>query len=336
MLKGFSESKVLLVIAGVAGLIATISSARLMLAISESAVGCVSADSVASCGGLSVLAWTAAGAFFLAVVAIGIRWIAMAIARAPFGVLERIAVASVLIAILGIGILAIRAGARSDAAALAIFNLDEKNPVPDSTIDPETQGSPSAARKSSPDPMIRHPFPEVPQSRKGLAFETDPFKAESVAEQEWLDRNGYPNAEQWVAYSTAGDIQLEAAALAGDKSADAMFAQRQLIHGDEAALERMLTAGADGNMFALELLAATLIGPKQDPVAGYAMSRVVEMRGNVRIGFVRDAMFNTPLSPQERIEAEQEAVQIYQTLLRLQRKIRGGDSPAVDVRPIDG
>ncbi len=330
-----SGNQRLLATAVAAGLIAVVASVRLLLEIEESSLRCAGANSAVNCGGMSALAWTAAGGFLISLVALAVRWSAMAKARVSLGVVERIAIASVLVAIVGVGIFTFREDTGSDGIR-AIRSPNTDGSSSDSVVASNRRGAISEADRGGASPKFRHPFPEVPRSRKGLALETDPFMAESVAEQEWLDRNGYPNAAQWAAYSTAGDIQLEAAALAGDETAAAMLAQRQLINGDETALERMLTAGATGNTFALELLASTMIGPKQDPVAGYAISRVVEMRGNIRIGFHRDAMFNTPLSPMERIEAEQEAVEMYQRMLRLQRTLLGDNSPLVDVRPIGG
>jgi len=330
-----SGNQRLLVTAAAAGLIAVVASVRLLLEIQENPLRCFAANSAANCGGMSALAWTAAGGFLISFVALAMRWAAMAKARVSFGVAERIAIASVLVAIVGVGILTFREGTGSDGVR-AIWSPNTDGSSSDPAVASNRRGAIFEADREGASPKFRHPFPEVPQSRKGLALETDPFMAESVAEQEWLDRNGYPNAAQWAAYSTAGDIQLEAAALAGDKSAAAMFAQRQLINGDETALERMLTAGATGNTFALELLASTLVGVKKDRVSGHALSRVAEMRGNIRTGFVREAMFSPPLSPLERVEAENEAAEMYKRMLRLQRTMLGANSPPVDMRPIGG
>lgn len=70
---------------------------------------------------------------------------------------------------------------------------------------------PLPATKSSLDSRIAqsantlNPFAHLPQSRIGMALESDPFVAESSQEQQWLDRNGFPNSEQWKAYSSAPD-----------------------------------------------------------------------------------------------------------------------------------
>ena len=329
------SGKMLLATAAFAAVIAVIASVRLFLQIEENAIRCVGANSGANCGGMSALVWAAVAALLICLVALAIRWAAMVKARISLGILERIAIASVSVAIVVTGVLTLLDSAGSTGVRAGL-TADGARPSLAPKAASDGRRAITETDRESASPKFRHPFPDVPQSRKGLALETELFMAESVAEQEWLDRNGYPNAAQWAAYSTAADVQLEAAALAGDKTAAAMFAQRQFIQGDETAIERMLTAGATGNTFALELLASTLIGPKQDPVAGYAMSRVVEMRGNIRIGFHRDAMFNTPLSPMERIEGEQQAIEMYQTLLRLQRTILGNNSPAADMRPIGG
>jgi hypothetical protein len=325
----------LLATAAAAGLIAVVASVWLVLEIEESSLRCVGANSAENCGGISALALTAAGGFLVSLVALAIRWAAMVKARVSLGVVGRIAIASVLVAVVGAGILTFREGIVSDAIR-AIWSPNTDSSLSDPSIASHRQDAIFEADREGVSPKFRHPFPEVPQSRKGLDLETDPFMAESVAEQEWLDRNGYPNAAQWAAYSTASDLQLEAAALAGDKTAAAMFAQRQFINGDETALERMLTAGANGNTFAIELLASTLVGVKKDRVSGYALSRVAEMRGNIRTGFVREAMFSPPLSPLERVEAENEAAEMYKRMLRLQRTLLGENSPPVDMRPIGG
>lgn len=182
----------------------------------------------------------------------------------------------------------------------------------------------------------RHPFPELPRSRAGLPMEDDPFTATTVAEQQWLDRHGYPTLQLWIALQGASDLQLEQAAQAGDRSAKAILSQRRLMAGEADAADDLLEQGALGNTFALELLSSTYAGPLNDPFAGYVMSRVVELRGNVRAGFARDVMFNEPLAPAQRAEAEQEAAQIFQQLIKVQKKLRGTNVPSVDPRPIDG
>src|SRR5690348_7507960 len=91
------------------------------------------------------------------------------------------------------------------------------------------------------------PFFRVPKTRDGLPFSDDPFVAESVQEQQWLDRHGYPNAKQWAAYSTASDLVLEQAAAAGDNVADVMLAARPLSQGDTRASGKLMTAGKNGS-----------------------------------------------------------------------------------------
>lgn len=174
---------------------------------------------------------------------------------------------------------------------------------------------------------INNPFPGVPKTRKGLSLTEDPFFAESAAEQAWLDRHGYPNAEQWKVYTQASDSQLQIASTQGDRAAKALLLQRNLMAGEEGAIAEMLGEGATGSIFALELLSSTLANRQNDRVMAYAVSRVAEMNGNFRIAGGRDLMFREPLTPVEKIDAEQEAFRIYADLSR-------SSSFRMDPRPI--
>lgn len=186
-------------------------------------------------------------------------------------------------------------------------------------------------------PSGHSPFPDLPLSRDGLPLNDDPFIATSKAEQSWLDRNGYPNAQQWAAYTEASDLQLRDAAEQGDKGAAAMFGHRRLMAGDDTAVVDLLTEGAKGSGFALDMLASYLASARGgNRQTAYAISRVSEMRGNFRVAVARDLMFDTPLTNAERMQGDQEAMEIYNSLLELQRKIRGPASSPVDPRPIGG
>ncbi|UOV04368.1 hypothetical protein MUU77_03410 [Pseudoxanthomonas sp. F37] len=186
-------------------------------------------------------------------------------------------------------------------------------------------------------PRGHHPFPDLPQSRDGLPLNDDPFIATSKAEQAWLDRNGYPNAQQWAAYTRASDVQLRDAAKQGDKGATALLGHRRLMAGDDTAVVDLLTEGAKGSGFALDMLASYLASVRGgNRQTAYAISRVSEMRGNFRVAAARDLMFDTPLTNTERMQGDQEAMEIYNSLLELQRKIRGPGSSPVDPRPIGG
>ncbi|SDQ57085.1 hypothetical protein SAMN05216569_1632 [Pseudoxanthomonas sp. CF125] len=186
-------------------------------------------------------------------------------------------------------------------------------------------------------PRGHHPFPDLPLSRDGLQLADDPFMATSKAEQSWLDRNGYPNAKQWAAYAQASDQQLREAAEQGDRGAKAILDHRRLMAGDDAAVTDLLTEGAKGSGFALDMLASYLASNRGgDRQTAYAVSRVSEMRGNFRIAAARDLMFDVPLTNSERMQGDLEAMDIYNKLYELQRKIRGPSSPPVDPRPIDG
>lgn len=163
-----------------------------------------------------------------------------------------------------------------------------------------------AGAQAKPDslrPGGHNPFPDLPQSRDGLPLDDDPFVATSKAEQSWLDRNGYPNAKQWAAYTHAPDLQLREAAERGDRGAKAMFAHRRLMAGDDAAVTDLLTEGARGSGFALDMLASYLASSRGgNRQTAYAISRVSEMRGNFRVAAARDLMFDTPLTNTERMQ----------------------------------
>lgn len=203
------------------------------------------------------------------------------------------------------------------------------------TSAPDTADGYKSSSATSP-PPLPHPFPSVPKSRSGLPLEGDPFTATSQAEQAWLDRNGYPNAEQWETYSQASDGLLLAAASAGDAVAKSMLDNRRLIAGDQSALEDILADGAEGSLFSLDMASSFLAGStKGDPITGYALSRVVEMKGNVRVAMGRDAMFRNPLDPIQRMEAEAKALAIYKSL-NAANKLKRRAVAVVDPRPIDG
>lgn len=174
------------------------------------------------------------------------------------------------------------------------------------------------------------PFSHLPQTRRGLPLESDPFVADSIEEQEWLDRNGYPNAEQWKAYSSASDGLLAQAAAGGDEIAAVMLDGRALATGDREAPSRLLKAAQNGSLFSLSLLQAYMAGSKKgNPSLGYSISRVMEMMGDTRIALARDVAFSGgELSPQVRIQAEAEALNMLQQLKKTSKK-----QPFIDPRP---
>lgn len=88
-----------------------------------------------------------------------------------------------------------------------------------------------------------------------MSLENDPGFAESKAEQKWLDRHGYPNEKQLEAYMLAPEALLKQAAEAGDIAAQAMLDAR-LLPTDPKAQQRLVDAGAEGNLFALNMLAS--------------------------------------------------------------------------------
>jgi hypothetical protein len=168
-----------------------------------------------------------------------------------------------------------------------------------------------------------------------MPLETDPFMAKSVAEQQWLDRNGYPNEAHWRALMQATYSQLEQAALAGDQAAQVVLNQKRLIAGDDSAIADTLELGADGSGFAIEMLASTLAGPLQDPVSAYAIVRAGEMRGNYRSGPGREVLFSVPLTSAQRAEGEAEAMEVFRQLARIRESRGGSNGSLVDPRPVD-
>lgn len=159
-------------------------------------------------------------------------------------------------------------------------------------------------------------FSGLPQSRHGLALDGDPFVAESVEEQKWLDRNGYPNAQQWAAYRSATDGQLAHAAANGDKLARVFADARALSTGDQDAANRLMKAAEEGSLFALNMLEAHMAGASNgNGSLAYSLNRVIEMMGNSRISLTREFSPNiASLSPTERMLAEADARLLFEKL----------------------
>jgi len=181
---------------------------------------------------------------------------------------------------------------------------------------------------------VLHPFPNTVRTREGLRLEDAPFLPQSEAEQNWLDRHGYPNAEQFSEYQSASDAQLEQASDAGDTVAETYLNVRKLQRGDENAEAALLRASALGDSFALELLSSTLA--RADPVDGFALSRVVEMRGNFAIAHARDLFFPAQLTAAERVDAENRARAYFKLLSEYQQEIQGKGASPFDPRPAGG
>lgn len=181
----------------------------------------------------------------------------------------------------------------------------------------------------------RH-FPGVPHSRSGLPLDGDVFIATSVEEQAWLDRNGYPNSKQLQAYANASDAMLAAAASDGDRVAKVILDGRRLIAGDLDASTSLWDAAVDGSGFALGTLAGYFGGSQKDgdPKSAYALSRVAEMRGDYRQALSRDLLVRKPLTPTERLEAESQAMKLFQELSSARRGRYGPNVSLVDPRPI--
>ncbi|PWH23465.1 hypothetical protein CDO09_13350 [Xanthomonas perforans] len=180
---------------------------------------------------------------------------------------------------------------------------------------------------------VRHPFPEVPQTRDGMSFDNDPGYAESKAEQKWLDRHGFPNEKQLDAYMGAPEALLKQASEAGDKVAQTILDAR-LLASDPMAQQRLVDAGAEGNLFALNMLASFQGGSSSgDPVAAYAVSRVAEMRGDARASVTREVMMSKSLSTEQRMLGESEALRLNAEIDRIYTS-KHGRAPVLDKRPI--
>lgn len=183
------------------------------------------------------------------------------------------------------------------------------------------------------DSRVRHPFPEVPRTRDGMSFDNDPGYAESKAEQKWLDRHGYPNEKQLEAYMVAPEALLKQASDAGDKVAQTILDAR-LLPSDPTAQQRLVDAGAEGNLFALNMLASFQGGSASgDPVAAYAVSRVAEMRGDTRASVTREVMMSKSLSTEQRMLGESEALRLNAEIDRIYTS-KYGSAPVLDKRPI--
>lgn len=178
-------------------------------------------------------------------------------------------------------------------------------------------------------PGAKHPFPRVPRTRAGLSLEADPFVAESVEEQRWLDRNGYPNQKQLEAYTAASNYDLEAAVAAGDQVAAVTLASRKLPTGDAAAGAELMAHAAKGSSYALSLLAAYHAGSRNgNPSLAYSLLRLAELRGDWRAAFARSQM-PFELDSMQRATAEAEALRMFREMQQ-----NAGSRNVIDPRPV--
>lgn len=181
-----------------------------------------------------------------------------------------------------------------------------------------------------------HPFPAVLRSRSGLPMEDDPFAPSSRAEQVWLDRNGYPNAEQLMVYFQATDQALEQAASLGDVVAVVELAGRRLMQGDLSAQKTLFSAAVDGSGYALAKLAAFQGGSLEhgDPIEAYALIKLAEMRGDYKAALTRDVVVQQALDPKQRLVAEARALELYDHFVKMRRARYGPEASLVDPRPV--
>ncbi|MEN5206626.1 hypothetical protein ABE493_00680 [Stenotrophomonas terrae] len=193
----------------------------------------------------------------------------------------------------------------------------------------------SAGTTTSPNsrgPGSSNPFPNIPRSRAGLSLADDPFGPQSIEEQQWLDRRGYPNARQWEIYSQLPDGLLQVAADSGDSVAKTMLDARGLPSRN--ATDKLLLSAANGDDFALSLLSARLasLPGEQNLIDAYAVARVSEIRGNTSAAIGREAMFAQSLTPDQRMKAEENAMMLVSKLNALYEK-KYGVRYQVDARP---
>lgn len=166
------------------------------------------------------------------------------------------------------------------------------------------------------------PFSHVPASRLGMPLATDPFEADSIEEQRWLDRNGFPNEEQLRVYSTASEGLLRIAAERGDRLARVELDGRLLMQGDREAVGRLFESAEQGSLYALAKLAGYMAASRDgSPALGYSISRVQEIRGDTRVALARDVLMARPLEPMEKAQAELDALRMARDL---EARFKGG------------
>lgn len=212
---------------------------------------------------------------------------------------------------------------------------NESASIPNTKIEPATPATlDSSSTHTQATAATKTPFPELPQSRQNLDLESDPFGPTSEAEQKWLDTHGFPNARQWETYTAASDYLLEQAANSGDRVARTMLDARRLREDPEAKT-RLFSAGAEGNIFALNSLAAYMTGSKDGNLqVGYSLSRVAEMRGDSRIAMARDVAMPRKLNELEKMHAEADAIRMNNQLDRMYRDKHGALPPPPIRRPV--
>lgn len=225
------------------------------------------------------------------------------------------------------GLLVGRQGARAETLVTGAVDhpADGRNALPG-------RGPTPAEAHTGASRQVRHPFPELPRSREGLAGAVEVFGGDSIEEARWLDRHGFPNALQWERYTRASDLQLEQAALAGDTVARSMLDARRL-RTDPQAEARLLLAGAEGDLFALNQLAAFKAHRRDGAGEAYAISRAAEMRGDLTLTLTRPIMLGGRLPEEQRLLAEAEALALNRHLNQLYRQKHGVDPPPVEQRP---
>lgn len=185
-------------------------------------------------------------------------------------------------------------------------------------------------------PASGDPFRHVPKTRDNLALNDDPFGAQSRAEQQWLDRNGYPNMRQVEVYPAAPDALLLQAADAGDRVARVMLDERRLRRGDPQAEADLMAAAADGSIYALNVLAGYYgqKGPQANPAKAYSLTRVMEMLGDYKVPLTRQYVVGPPLDPVRQMQAEADALGLYRSIVQRRTRATGANHITIQPRPI--
>lgn len=183
---------------------------------------------------------------------------------------------------------------------------------------------------------IGNPFSYVPKVRDALPLDDDPFGAQSKEEQQWLDRNGYPNMRQIEAYTKAPDGMLQQATDAGDAVARVMLEERRLRRGDPNAEANLMIAAAEGSIYALNVLAGYYgqKGARTNPVKAYSLTRVMEMLGDYKVPLTRQFVVGQPLNPAQQSQAEADALGMYRNLIQQRKRSAGITRITIEPRPI--
>lgn len=190
--------------------------------------------------------------------------------------------------------------------------------------------------QESTDVQDTNPFSLIPRSREELPLEGDPFRPVSKEDQRWLDRNGFPNAEQFRTFMKSDIENLRLAAQAGDKIAETIMNAKLLATTGAEAAEAEAALYYDaalGNSFALSMLSGHKTGTGE-LVEGLALARVAEMRGDYSTGDGNRMMWEDSLDPVQRARIAEESRRIHALFEETRREVLGVNQPLYDPRPL--